>query len=125
VVTFYPGDGTFPVPDDQGRFTIDLASYPALAPVGGSVFGHVEFPPGRLRLIRVSASQINALTAVCTHLHCTVQPKGDGALLRCPCHGSEFGFDGTVHSPPATFNLARYATSLSGQTLSVDLSRQI
>ena len=124
VVALYPGDGTYPKPDAQGKLTLDLASYPALAPVNGSVLGRVEFPPGRLLLLRISPSQINALSAVCTHLHCTVRPKGDGVRLHCPCHGSEFNLDGTVVNPPATFNLDRYVTSLSGQNLSIDLSKR-
>ncbi|MCA1826463.1 MAG: Rieske (2Fe-2S) protein [Myxococcales bacterium] len=125
VVTFYPGDGTYPKPDDTGKLTLDLASYPALAPVNGYLLGRVEFPPGPLLVMRVSPAQINAVSAVCTHLHCTVRPKGDGARLHCPCHGSEFGLDGMVLNPPALFNLDRFATSLSGQTLTIDLSKKL
>ena len=51
VVALYPGDGTYPKPDAQGKLTLDLANYPALAPVNGSVLGGVEFPPGRLLLL--------------------------------------------------------------------------
>lgn len=124
IVTLYPGDGTYPRPDSTGKFTIDLANYPALSTVDGFVEGRVEFPPGPLILLRVSASQINALTAVCTHLGCTVRPLSNG-VIHCPCHRSEFTSDGAVKSPPARFNLARYFTALSGNTLSVDLSRQL
>ena len=127
IVTFYPGDGTYPAPDAQGRFTIDLASYPSLAAVGGIVQGEVAYPPGRLMLIRVSATQINAVSADCPHMHCTVRPKGDGATLHCPCHGSDFHFDGSVvtFNQPANSPLGRFATALSGQTLTVDLGTQV
>lgn len=127
VVTLYPGDGTFPKPDETGTFTMNLASYPSLAAVSGFVQGQVEFPPGRLLVIRVSTSQIDAVSAVCTHQACTVRPKGDGATLHCPCHGSEFALDGSLlpDTKPATSPLPRFATTLSGQTLTVELSKRV
>lgn len=51
-----------------------------------------------------SGDQVTALSAVCTHQGCVV--RNDGAILLCPCHGSEFSFDGAVQKGPATEPLA-------------------
>ena len=40
-----------------------------------------------------------ALSAVCTHLGCTVARSDEG--LACPCHGSRFSADGVNLSGPA------------------------
>lgn len=52
----------------------------------------------RLFLLREGA-RLRALSAVCTHLGCTVE-RGE-AGFRCPCHGSEFGPDGGAKAGPA------------------------
>ncbi len=43
---------------------------------------------------------ITALSLVCTHLGCIVQPKVDG--FACPCHGSRYGLNGQVQRGPAS-----------------------
>lgn len=52
----------------------------------------------RLFLLR-DGDALRALSAVCTHLGCTVE-RGE-AGFRCPCHGSEFGPDGAAKAGPA------------------------
>jgi cytochrome b6-f complex iron-sulfur subunit len=49
-------------------------------------------------LIR-STSGFTALSLVCPHLGCTVDPQPDG--FACPCHGSRFGLQGQVVHGPA------------------------
>ena len=49
-------------------------------------------------LIR-SASGFSALSLVCPHLGCTVDPQPGG--FACPCHGSRFGLQGQVVRGPA------------------------
>jgi cytochrome b6-f complex iron-sulfur subunit len=39
--------------------------------------------------------RVHAVSAVCTHLGCTLQNTGAGTLA-CPCHRSAFRLDGTV-----------------------------
>jgi cytochrome b6-f complex iron-sulfur subunit len=44
-------------------------------------------------------SGFTALSLVCTHLGCTLEPKLDG--FACPCHGSRFDVKGNVVRGPA------------------------
>lgn len=49
-----------------------------------------------------------AVDARCTHAGCTVDWSGDRGLFICPCHGSQFGADGSAQSGPARDPLPRY-----------------
>ncbi len=42
---------------------------------------------------------LRALSAVCTHLGCTVRREGEGFI--CPCHGSRYNAEGQVTGGPA------------------------
>jgi cytochrome b6-f complex iron-sulfur subunit len=108
----------------------------------------MEFPDGlkflpdqRLFVFR-EGSVFHAVSAVCTHLGCTVraealpQPEmaqvGGGTLrlthrFMCPCHGSRYSGDGTTLSGPAPRPLAWYHLSLAADDgqLVVDLAREV
>jgi Rieske Fe-S protein len=54
---------------------------------------------------RPSATTAVCFSAKCTHMSCTVQPKG--TLLQCPCHGSQYNpTTGAVLRGPAPRGLA-------------------
>jgi len=55
---------------------------------------------------RQAGGEAIAVLASCTHQGC--QPEPVGERLVCPCHGSEFGFDGAVLEGPAERALTRY-----------------
>jgi menaquinol-cytochrome c reductase iron-sulfur subunit len=107
-----------------------------------------EFPDGlkflpdeRLFVFREGRT-FHAVSAVCTHLGCTVRAEAlpqpqtmtvEGASLRvthrflCPCHGSTYSGDGGNVSGPAPRPLAWYHLSVSpddGQ-LVVDLAKEV
>ena len=55
---------------------------------------------------RMDSGALSAVLASCTHRGCQPEPLGD--RLSCPCHGSEFSFEGEVLSGPADEPLRRY-----------------
>jgi len=54
---------------------------------------------------RDTAGQIHAVSAICTHLGCTVGFNRGDRTWDCPCHGSRFDVYGKVVQGPATEDL--------------------
>ncbi len=102
----------------------------------------LKFLPDERLFVFREGNTFHAISAVCTHLGCTVraealsnvQTAGEGAgALRlthrflCPCHGSEYKGDGANVSGPAPKPLAWYRLSVGtddGQ-LVVDLAAEV
>jgi cytochrome b6-f complex iron-sulfur subunit len=122
VVDLFAGDGTFKNPVMGGQFSFAIADFPALANVGGAISGRPDGFPTPLIVSRLNAgtdsTALAALSAICTHLGCTVLPV-PGMQLHCPCHGSTYALDGTVTAPPSTIDLGRYALTFDGTTVVV------
>ncbi|MFI0449349.1 FAD-dependent oxidoreductase [Actinomadura sp. 6N118] len=51
---------------------------------------------------RDAEGRLTAVSAVCTHLGCLVAFNDAEQTWDCPCHGSRFTVDGSVHHGPAT-----------------------
>jgi cytochrome b6-f complex iron-sulfur subunit len=64
----------------------------------------------RVFLVR-KGNTFRCLSAVCTHLGCTVNRAGQG--YHCPCHGSVFDDAGAVRSGPAPRSLEWFAVTMS------------
>jgi glycine/D-amino acid oxidase-like deaminating enzyme/nitrite reductase/ring-hydroxylating ferredoxin subunit len=65
--------------------------------------GKVVWMGGRhLAVHRDENGQLHALSARCTHLGCLVGWNRADRTWECPCHGSQFAADGTLHQGPAT-----------------------
>jgi Rieske Fe-S protein len=66
---------------------------------------------------RLVSGEIIAVLASCTHQGCQPEPVVD--RLACPCHGSEFSFEGLVLQGPAERPLTRYEVTEEGSDVVV------
>ncbi|MBU6399290.1 MAG: Rieske (2Fe-2S) protein [Verrucomicrobia bacterium] len=77
----------------------------------------------RVFLVR-KGNTFRCLSAVCTHLGCTVNRADHG--YHCPCHGSVFDEQGVVKSGPAPRALEWFLVALSKDNrLLVDKSQRV
>ncbi len=90
-----------------------------------------QFPEGAtfLEELRVfilrKGNSYRALSAICTHLGCTVNRVASGEGYFCPCHGSRFDANGAVTSGPAPRPLYWRVLALTKDgRLLVDLNEQ-
>ena len=91
----------------------------------------MKFLPEQRLFVFREGKVFHAVSAVCTHLGCTVRaeavPQPERYRFACPCHGSRYTGDGRVVSGPAPRALSWFHLSLSpddGQ-LVVDLAREV
>jgi len=102
----------------------------------------MKFLPDQRLFVFRDGKVFHAVSAVCTHLGCTVRAEAlsspetktvDGKPLRlthrflCPCHGSKYNGDGTNISGPAPKPLAWYHLAVAPEDgqLVVDLARTV
>jgi menaquinol-cytochrome c reductase iron-sulfur subunit len=86
----------------------------------------VTFDPDHRLFVVRAEDDFHVVSAVCTHLGCTVQWKQDKGEFACPCHGSRFRADGSNFAGPAPRPLAWYATTLSPDGyLEVDSAEEV
>jgi cytochrome b6-f complex iron-sulfur subunit len=90
-----------------------------------------DFPDGsvtfleeeRVFLVR-QGNAYRCLSAICTHLGCTVNRADHG--YHCPCHGSVFDDQGSVKAGPAPHALAWFQVTMSKDNrLLVDKNRRV
>ncbi len=102
----------------------------------------IKFLPDERLFVYRQGKTFHAVSAVCTHLGCTVRAEalaraetvdaGETALrlthrFLCPCHGSEYKGDGSNVSGPAPKPLAWYRLSVAADDgqLVVDLADEV
>ncbi len=79
----------------------------------------------RIFVIR-QGNLIKVVSAVCTHLGCSVQWSSERDRFECPCHGSLFNARGQVTTGPAQTSLPWYNVTLAPDgRLLVDESRVV
>jgi len=76
---------------------------------------------GVVYLRQPAGKTVEALSARCTHLGCTVHWAPAEARFKCPCHGSQFAADGTVLHGPAERPLDRLPVQKRGEDLFVEI----
>ncbi|PBC39112.1 (2Fe-2S)-binding protein [Rhodococcus sp. ACS1] len=78
---------------------------------GGAVLGDAV-------VTQPSGGDFRGFSSTCTHAGCTVSDVS-GGTINCPCHGSKFNLDGSVHTGPASAPLAPRSVSVQGDSVVV------
>jgi len=108
------------------RENLDAAKHLARTAFGPSdVDSEDEIKPGEgaimksfgrpVAVYRDDAGHVHRMSAVCPHLHCTVEWNPGEKTWDCPCHGSRFACDGAVLNGPATSALAKVEQEVHGR----------
>jgi Rieske Fe-S protein len=89
-----------------------------------------ELAPGKFKtfafgsqpglLIRTVDGEYRALSAVCTHLECTVQYRNDERSIWCACHNGRYDLDGRNVSGPPPRPLERFVVHVEGDDVIVE-----
>jgi cytochrome b6-f complex iron-sulfur subunit len=87
-----------------------------LAPNSAKVF---KFGSAPAILVNTPEGKLVALSAVCTHLTCTVRFDAETGTLFCPCHNGRFDLAGNVLSGPPPRPLETYAVEVAGNDIIV------
>ncbi len=104
------------VTGDYLRFNTEI---PELSKHGDGVAltsDQLDYP---ILLIRRKNGTISALSSECMHLGCTI--KKQKTVLRCPCHGSVYDFEGNVMNGPTEKPLRTYEVTMSGSIVEIKL----
>jgi len=70
-------------------------------------------------IIVSDAGELKALSAVCTHLDCTVQHRRDLGILWCACHNGRYDLDGKNISGPPPRPLEKFVVNEVGEDIFV------
>jgi cytochrome b6-f complex iron-sulfur subunit len=100
---------------------LDLAD-PAnkeLTAAGGSLV--VDSGTDTIMVVRVSDTEVVALSAICTHAGCENLYTASSMTFDCPCHGSKFSLTGQVINGPARRPLAVYSATLANNIITITL----
>jgi Rieske Fe-S protein len=96
---------------------VTLSLKPAdIKPNSGQIF-RFGSQPGIL--IRTPAGELRAFSAVCTHLSCIVQYRGDIGQIWCACHNGHFDLNGKNIAGPPPKPLEQYVVNIRGEQIFV------
>lgn len=105
--------------DVTGSFIRFDTGIPELSKHGDGVALTSEQLDYPILLIRRKDETFSALSTECMHLGCTV--KKQKTVLRCPCHGSVYDFEGNVMNGPTEKPLRTYEVVMSGSMAEIKL----
>ena len=117
VSVFYPVARFLLPPEVQESTarTVTLSVKPEdVKPDSGQIF-RFGSQPGIL--VRTSGGDLRAFTAICTHLACIVQYRGDLGHIWCACHNGHFDLNGKNIGGPPPKPLEQYSVNARGEQL--------
>jgi cytochrome b6-f complex iron-sulfur subunit len=101
---------------ELGGNTVLAGHVGELKPNSGTIFRFGDRPG---LLILTADGQYHALSAVCTHLGCTVQYRSDLHEVWCACHNGTYDVNGRNISGPPPRPLENYDVFVKGQDIYV------
>jgi cytochrome b6-f complex iron-sulfur subunit len=111
---------TTPGTTNGNKVTVDISAGSSLVQNGYAI---VQYTGGSILVAHLDDGSYHAMTSVCTHQGCAIDQYNAGSKeFICPCHGSRFNTSGGVTNGPASTALKQYATSVSGNQLTITLA---
>lgn len=112
--------GRYLVPPKVGESataSVTLPIKPAdVKPNTGQIF---KFGNSPAILVRAPSGELRAFSAVCTHLHCTVQFRPDIGHIWCACHNGHFDLNGQNIAGPPPRPLDAFVVNVRGTQIVV------
>lgn len=108
-----------PVPD-LGQDEVVAAKVGDLKPDGSKVF---RFGSRPALLLLTPEGEYHAVSAVCTHLGCTVQYRSDLHEVWCACHNGTYALDGRNISGPPPRPLEKFQVNIRSNEIIVSRQR--
>jgi Rieske Fe-S protein len=117
----YPIISYFKVPEQTEPTPTSVVAGPVkdLKPNQGKVFRFGNEPA---ILIDTPDGKLEAFSAVCTHLQCTVQYRPDMERIFCACHGGVYDLNGRNVAGPPPRPLQEYKVTVKGDDVIVSKS---
>jgi cytochrome b6-f complex iron-sulfur subunit len=106
---------------DLGGDSVVAAKVGDLKPNSGKIFRFGSRPG---LLVLTADGQYKAMSAVCTHLSCTVQYRPELKEVWCACHNGKYGLDGRNISGPPPRPLQAYDVQVRGEEIYVSRRRE-
>lgn len=79
----------------------------------------IRFGNKPVLVIRTEKDEFKAMSAVCTHLDCTVQYKKEMGMIWCACHNGKYDINGNNVSGPPPRPLDMYQVNKQGDNIFV------
>lgn len=109
-----------PAVPDLGQDEVVAAAVGDLKANGSKVF---RFGSRPALLLLTAEGEYHAVSAVCTHLGCTVQYRNDMHVIWCACHNGTYGLDGRNISGPPPRPLESFQVNIRGNEIVVSRKR--
>jgi len=110
-----------PLVPDLGGDEVVAAKVGELKPNGSKIFRFGSRPG---LLLRSADGEYRALSAVCTHLSCTVQYRSDLREIWCACHNGLYDLNGRNVSGPPPRPLEVFQVHVRGDEIVVSRKRE-
>jgi Rieske Fe-S protein len=110
-------------PPQNGRIVLSREQSAKLLASADDVLVEPQGFDDKILVVHGKDGSLHGLSAICTHLGCTVGYEETLGHIRCPCHGSQFGLDGHNIRGPAQRPLRQYDVRAENGLIALALRR--